>query len=130
MWFELYDRDGTNALVLGSSGFEHIFVGEVKNGKVTGFHGWINFYLEESVGNLDYFGYISKVDFGNVSWPFFMISAILIILAVFYTILFYHFLENLRIFSQFFCIFRQFCVFQFILLLILPNFELFRISMV
>ena len=70
LWFELYDRDGTNNLVLGSSGFEHIFVGEVKNGKVTGFHGWINFYLEESVGNLDYFGYMNKVDFGNVSfWP-------------------------------------------------------------
>ena len=31
----------------------------------TGFHGWINFYLQENAGNLNYFGYISTMDFGH-----------------------------------------------------------------
>ena len=65
LWFELYDRDGTNNHVLDSSGFEHVFVGESKNNQVTGFHGWINFYLQEIAGNLNYFGYLNKKDFGS-----------------------------------------------------------------
>ena len=43
---------------MDSSGFEHVFVGEVKNGSVSGFHNWINFYLEEKRGNVDFRGYI------------------------------------------------------------------------
>merc|ERR1711935_623215 len=43
IWFELYRRGGA----LDSSGFEHVFVGEIKNGKITGFHNWIQLYLEE-----------------------------------------------------------------------------------
>jgi poly(U)-specific endoribonuclease len=54
VWFELYRRDGS----LDSSGFEHVFIGEVKNGEVSGFHNWINFYLEEKKGDIDYRGYI------------------------------------------------------------------------
>lgn len=54
IWFELYRRSGCK----DSSGFEHVFTGEIKNGEVTGFHNWIKFYLEEKNGNLDYFGYI------------------------------------------------------------------------
>jgi poly(U)-specific endoribonuclease len=30
----------------------------VKDDNVTGFHNWIQFYLEESKGNIDYRGYI------------------------------------------------------------------------
>jgi poly(U)-specific endoribonuclease len=42
IWFELYHRShGGRA---DSSGFEHVFVGEVKNGEVSGFHNWIHFY--------------------------------------------------------------------------------------
>mmetsp|Transcript_3736 Transcript_3736/g.10032 ORF Transcript_3736/g.10032 Transcript_3736/m.10032 type:complete len:480 (-) Transcript_3736:172-1611(-) len=56
IWFELYHRSrGGRA---DSSGFEHVFVGEIKDDKVSGFHNWIYFYLEEKKGDLDYKGYI------------------------------------------------------------------------
>jgi len=54
IWFDFYRREG----VKDSSGFEHVFVGEVKDGKVSGLHNWIQFYLEEKKGNIDYRGYI------------------------------------------------------------------------
>jgi poly(U)-specific endoribonuclease len=56
IWFELYRRERGGRE--DSSGFEHVFVGEVKDGDVSGFHNWIQFYLEEKKGNLDYRGYI------------------------------------------------------------------------
>ena len=43
-WFMLYTRSGGP---LDSSGFEHVFVGEIKSNSVSGFHGWVNYYLEE-----------------------------------------------------------------------------------
>ncbi|XP_030054165.1 uridylate-specific endoribonuclease [Microcaecilia unicolor] len=54
MWFGLYSRSKTEQ---DSSGFEHIFVGEVKNGKVSGFHSWIRFYFLEKEGLLDYYSH-------------------------------------------------------------------------
>ncbi|KAG7338723.1 endoribonuclease XendoU [Nitzschia inconspicua] len=54
IWFEFYRREQ----VTDSSGFEHVFVGEIKNGEVSGMHNWIRFYLEEKAGNIDYKGYI------------------------------------------------------------------------
>eukprot|EP00536_Pseudo-nitzschia_multiseries_P017987 jgi/Psemu1/53534/gm1.53534_g len=54
MWFDLYRRQQAN----DSSGFEHVFVGEVKSGKVSGMHNWIQIYLQEKAGSLDYRGYI------------------------------------------------------------------------
>lgn len=56
-WFGLYSRSGG---ILDSSAFEHTFVGEMKNGAVTGFHNWIQFYLQEMAGNLNYYGYRSE----------------------------------------------------------------------
>lgn len=58
LWFKLYRRTrGSRAL--DSSGFEHVFVGETRGGnEVLGFHNWIQFYLQEKVGNVDYQGYI------------------------------------------------------------------------
>ena len=55
IWFELYRRGGS---IRDSSGFEHVFVGEIKHGKVSGFHNWIHFFIEERKGKLDYRGYI------------------------------------------------------------------------
>ena len=56
IWFGRYRREKGGPL--DSSGFEHVFVGEIRDGKITGFHNWIRFYLEERKGSLDYRGYI------------------------------------------------------------------------
>ncbi|XP_015959947.1 uncharacterized protein LOC107483842 [Arachis duranensis] len=56
LWFDLYSRGGTSG---SSSAFEHVFVGEIKNNsEVSGFHNWLQFYLEEAKGRVDYQGYI------------------------------------------------------------------------
>ncbi|KAK8538197.1 hypothetical protein V6N13_096021 [Hibiscus sabdariffa] len=58
LWFDLYGRGGTSG---SSSAFEHVFVGEIKERgeeEVTGFHNWLQFYLEEAKGRVDYQGYI------------------------------------------------------------------------
>ena len=42
-----------------SSGFEHVFVGETRGAdEVIHFHNWIQFYLQEKAGHVDYQGYI------------------------------------------------------------------------
>ncbi|XP_021765743.1 poly(U)-specific endoribonuclease-B-like [Chenopodium quinoa] len=58
LWFTLYGRGGTSGC---SSSFEHVFVGEIKSRgeqQVSGFHNWLQFYLEEAKGKADYQGYI------------------------------------------------------------------------
>ncbi|XP_075409129.1 uridylate-specific endoribonuclease [Tenrec ecaudatus] len=55
MWFGLYSRSKQER---DSSGFEHVFSGEIKKGKVTGFHNWIRFYLQEKEGLLDYYSHV------------------------------------------------------------------------
>nr|XP_061814614.1 uridylate-specific endoribonuclease A [Nerophis lumbriciformis] len=54
MWFGLYSRNNRK---MDSSGFEHIFAGEIKGGKVSGFHNWIQFYLLEKRGLLNYYSH-------------------------------------------------------------------------
>ncbi|XP_069106452.1 uridylate-specific endoribonuclease-like [Argopecten irradians] len=55
LWFTQYSRSGTS---YGSNGFEHVFVGETSSTSVSGFHNWIQFYLEEKRGHVNYLGYI------------------------------------------------------------------------
>ena len=56
MWFDMYPRDDS---ILGSSGFEHVFMGELQSTAVTGFHGWFWFYLQEQAQRMNYFGYMN-----------------------------------------------------------------------
>jgi poly(U)-specific endoribonuclease len=63
IWFGLYSRSGNS---LGSSGFEHVFLGELKKG-VSGFHSWAFFGREERNNALNYKGHISKLSLGSVS---------------------------------------------------------------
>lgn len=60
VWFGMFSR--SSALnVVDTCGFEHVFVGEYKsNTVVNGFHNWISFYRQEKIGNLNYYGYVSK----------------------------------------------------------------------
>merc|ERR1711962_341693 len=62
IWFTQYRRAGR---IEGSSGFEHSFIGELKDGKVSGFHNWIQFGHEEMQGDLDYKGFMQYVNLGN-----------------------------------------------------------------
>ena len=55
LWFQMYRR--TSGGPIDSSGFEHVFVGEVKEGQVIGCHNWIQILVEESKKTLDYKGY-------------------------------------------------------------------------
>ncbi|XP_041847575.1 poly(U)-specific endoribonuclease-C-like [Melanotaenia boesemani] len=59
IWFRLYHRDRSGGE--DSCGFEHVFVGETKFGKeIMGLHNWIQFYLQEKRGNVDYKGYKAR----------------------------------------------------------------------
>ena len=64
IWFGQYSRASGR---VGSSGFEHVFLGEINNG-VSGFHNWISFALEEAKGDLNYHGYLEFADFGRVRY--------------------------------------------------------------
>jgi len=73
IWFDLYSR---HRGVLGSSGFEHVFLGELDDGKVKGVHNWIWFYKMEKRGLVDYQGYLSLPTRNPIllstrfNWPF------------------------------------------------------------
>jgi poly(U)-specific endoribonuclease len=54
LWFKLYRRVVRD----DSSGFEHVFVGEIRDGEVIGMHSWLQLYNEERNGRLDYQGFI------------------------------------------------------------------------
>ncbi|XP_058852575.1 uridylate-specific endoribonuclease B-like [Acipenser ruthenus] len=61
IWFELYARRGSSRP--DSSGFEHVFVGETRGGRtVIGFHNWIQLYLQEKLGHIDYKGYSANAN--------------------------------------------------------------------
>nr|KAG5692873.1 hypothetical protein BaRGS_002308 [Batillaria attramentaria] len=65
MWFDLYPRASSATSVLDSSGFEHVFAGELRvsgsTKSVSGFHSWIQFYQQENIGAIDYYGFVRRV---------------------------------------------------------------------
>lgn len=63
LWFTLYSRGEGK---IGSAGFEHVFLTELKLGtEVSGLHNWIYFNAEEVKRRADYLGYMKKLDLGN-----------------------------------------------------------------
>ncbi|KHJ46919.1 endoribonuclease XendoU [Trichuris suis] len=58
LWFTEYAR---RKKVIDSSAFEHIFVGEVEKGVVSGLHNWIRFGTLEADGYANYKGYIGEM---------------------------------------------------------------------
>lgn len=66
LWFNLYSRGEGK---IGSSGFEHVFLTELKLGtEISGLHNWIYFNSEEAKNKINYLGYIKKLDLGDVSF--------------------------------------------------------------
>jgi len=61
LWFTLYSRGGR---ILGSSGFEHVFLGEKKAGKVQGLHSWVFLHHLEQRGQVNYLGHWASPDLG------------------------------------------------------------------
>lgn len=56
IWFEEYSRSSG---VTGSSGFEHVFVGETKDtDELSGLHNWVALYQLEQSGEANYKGYL------------------------------------------------------------------------
>ena len=64
IWFNTYSRGGGR---IGSSGFEHVFLAEIKKNAVSGLHNWLYFNDAEVKGTANYLGYMHKIDLGNVS---------------------------------------------------------------
>ncbi|XP_045778540.1 endoribonuclease CG2145-like isoform X2 [Maniola jurtina] len=62
IWFGLYSRGQGK---ISSSGFEHIFVSELKNGEVSGLHNWLYFSKEEVANRINYLGYLKYVEFND-----------------------------------------------------------------
>uniref|UniRef100_A0A665XB00 Uridylate-specific endoribonuclease n=1 Tax=Echeneis naucrates TaxID=173247 RepID=A0A665XB00_ECHNA len=59
IWFRLYHRDRSGGE--DSCGFEHVFVGETKfDQEIMGLHNWVQFYLQEKHGHVDYKGYKAR----------------------------------------------------------------------
>uniref|UniRef100_A0A1I7XC48 Endoribonuclease n=1 Tax=Heterorhabditis bacteriophora TaxID=37862 RepID=A0A1I7XC48_HETBA len=59
LWFVHYSRARGLA---DTSGFEHVFMGEAKNGEISGMHSWLRFFLLErnATEQFDYKGFIVK----------------------------------------------------------------------
>lgn len=62
IWFNMYGRSygDRKKRIEDSSAFEHIFVGESRDGAILGFHNWLRFYQLEALGYIDYRGYYPK----------------------------------------------------------------------
>lgn len=69
IWFTMYSRGHGK---IGSSAFEHVFLGELKNNSaVSGLHNWVYYYFKEAQTGtehpIDYKGYLNSILLGDVS---------------------------------------------------------------
>jgi len=62
LWFDIYSR---GQRIQSSSGFEHVFMGEKKDGKVQGFHNWAFFYDQEQKHQVNYLGHTDVLRLGD-----------------------------------------------------------------
>ncbi|VDL79874.1 unnamed protein product [Nippostrongylus brasiliensis] len=60
LWFTLYARRE----VIGSSGFEAVFAGEVRGSDVIRFNNWLRYYEQEKAGLINYHGWIARQKVG------------------------------------------------------------------
>ncbi|GFN74614.1 poly(u)-specific endoribonuclease [Plakobranchus ocellatus] len=58
IWFKMFRRGGASSP--NSCSFEHVFVGEGRGEEMIGMHNWLQFYLQEKAGNIDYHGYFRR----------------------------------------------------------------------
>lgn len=65
LWFSIYTRGGG---IRGSSGFEHVFLHEIKNNEVSGLHNWIYYHDLEQAKNhpIDFLGVTKQLNLDNV----------------------------------------------------------------
>lgn len=62
IWFNMYSRGQGK---IGSSGFEHVFLAEIKNQDVSGLHNWLYFHDAEAKKNANYLGFLKKFELNN-----------------------------------------------------------------
>lgn len=60
LWVGLWWHVSDYCRDFDSSSFEHVFVGEGREDHFIGLHNWIQFYLQEKAGNIDYHGYFRR----------------------------------------------------------------------
>ncbi|KAK6989699.1 poly(U)-specific endoribonuclease-A [Biomphalaria glabrata] len=58
IWFKMFRRQASRGA--DSCSFEHVFVGEGRDTEMIGLHNWIQFYLQEKAGNINYNGHFRK----------------------------------------------------------------------
>lgn len=63
IWLGFYNRGGG---IQGSSGYEHVFLGEKNGNSISGYHGWVKYYQDEKAGRVNYLGYITSTNLGEV----------------------------------------------------------------
>lgn len=57
LWFDTYSKKAKDDSCL----FEHIFIGEMSDDKILGLHNWIQFYNEEKIGRINYYGHYNTI---------------------------------------------------------------------
>ncbi|XP_014250564.1 poly(U)-specific endoribonuclease homolog [Cimex lectularius] len=62
MWFTVFSRGNKKK---GSSAFEHIFLGEMKKGEVSGLHNWLFFQHQEKKKAINYIGWVKNMEFSG-----------------------------------------------------------------